>query len=82
MALATFLVKFLPYLMVFQSGESSSKEESSSTPSPFKTKFKLLGWLFGNPLATFDNLIPVTYGELKFEKSQFSENKKHIFWGS
>ena len=72
--------------MVFQSGEPSN-DENSTTPSnlaskTFKTKFKLLGWLFGNPLQTFDNLIPVTYGELKFEKSQFSENKKHIFWGS
>ena len=43
---------------------SSSNVESSSTPTPpktlFKTKFKLLGWLFGNPLETFDNLLPAT----------------------
>ena len=45
--------------MVFQSGEPSTEESSSNTPSKtFKTKFKLLGWLFGNPLQTFDNLIP------------------------
>ena len=51
--------------MVFQSGEPSN-DENSTTPSnlaskTFKTKFKLLGWLFGNPLQTFDNLIPATF---------------------
>ena len=62
MAIASFLVKFLPYLMVFQSREPSNEETKSTTPSKtssFKTKAKLLSWLFGNPLATFDNLIPI-----------------------
>ena len=54
MSLSSFFVKFLPYLMVFQSGESS---EESSSSKLFKTKFKLLGWLFGNPLEKFDNLV-------------------------
>ena len=48
--------------MVFQSGEPPPNDESSSsTPSKksFSTKFKLLGWLFGNPLESFDNLVPV-----------------------
>ena len=37
------------------SGESSSVSKSSKTP--FKTKFEIFGWLFGNPLETFDNLV-------------------------
>ena len=28
------------------------------TSKAFKTKFELLGWLFGNPLDSFDNLVP------------------------
>ena len=54
----SFFAKFLPYLMVFQSG-ATSNESSNEKPSkiPFKTKFKLLGWLFGNPLEKFDILI-------------------------
>ena len=38
---------------------SSSNAENSSKASriSFKTKFKQFGWLFGNPLETFDNLI-------------------------
>ena len=89
MALTSFLVKFLPYLMVFQSGEPSSvpsNEENSSTSQkkPFKTKFQLMGWLFGNPLQTFDNLLPVitpsTNSKLKFgKKSVFIEQKRIFF---
>ena len=86
MALTSFLVKFLPYLMVFQSGEPSNEENSStSQKKPFKTKFQLMGWLFGNPLQTFDNLLPVitpsTNSKLKFgKKSVFIEQKRIFFY--
>ena len=31
----------------------------SVTPRPQKSRFAALGWLFGNPIETFDNLLPM-----------------------
>ena len=47
-------------------------EESSPAPSKisFKTKSKLLGWLFGNPLETFDNLVTSSSTEISFPTDQ------------
>ena len=54
----SFIAKFLPYLMVFQSGATSNESSNEKLSKvPFKTKSKLLGWLFGNPLEKFDILI-------------------------
>ena len=60
---------FLPYLIIFQSG-AMSKESSPSPKISFKTKFKLLGWLFGNPLETFDNLVTSSSTEISFPTDQ------------
>ena len=32
---------------------------SSVTPRPQKSRFDAIGWLFGNPLETFDDLLPI-----------------------
>ena len=34
-------------------------EPPSAASRPKKTRFELIGWLFSNPIATFDNLLPV-----------------------
>ena len=31
----------------------------SKEVKPFKTRFEVFGWLFGKPLETFDNLLPI-----------------------
>ena len=31
----------------------------SVSKKPFKTRFQVFGWLFGAPLVTFDNLLPI-----------------------
>ena len=37
-----------------------SEESPSPVPkSPFKTRFEVLGYFFGSPLESFDNLLPV-----------------------
>ena len=33
---------------------------SATVKRPFKSKSEVLGWLFGNPIDSFDSLIPVT----------------------
>ena len=33
---------------------------SAAVQHPFKSRSEALGWLFGNPLDSFDSLIPVT----------------------
>ena len=38
---------------------SQANISSASAPKPFKTRSQVMGWLFGKPLDTFDNLLPI-----------------------
>ena len=48
---------------------SSNAASSKASRISFKTKFKQFGWLFGNPLETFDNLIS-TSTEIRWPTDQ------------
>ena len=39
--------------------QSSNISNVSTSRKPFKTRFEVFGWLFGTPLVSFDNLLPI-----------------------
>ena len=50
---------------------------SATVRSPFKTRSEALGWLFGNPLDSFDSLISVTTPPSSKDYS-FCPTKKNV----
>ena len=72
---------------------ASSSSSPSVTKRPKKSRFEAIGWLFGNPIETFDNLLPIVTAPTKqnviqhwmfcFDKnrnSYHSPDKNAIIW--
>ena len=59
----------------------NSQVSASVALRPFKSRFQAIGWLFGNPIETFDNLLPMVTTSASSSKStdnSFCPTKQNV----